>query len=237
MTLNELKELFEEHKQLTRKRTEIFNNDDLSKNQMKKEEEKILPRMEEILGILAEYSSVFSVKAHILSKHIKEVLSHSISESSISCSHTCTGEYYDKEYFEGIEKVYQGKACLEIYIESLGKTETISLFNRQVSKNLSDDIDYFYGIYDVNCLEILNNSNIKYRRCFHNACWLAIEENLKNKNFNLRNKADRNKKLILKKIEELQAQANNLQNKRDEIANNKTIILTTKEIEDITKKI
>ena len=233
MTLNELKSLFEEYNQLKMKRTEIFKNDDLSKNQMNIENGKITPRIEELESIFRKYYLAFSVNANILARKICYILSHNISESEVSFQHACNGEYYNQEFFEGHETRYSGKASLKISINSLGKTETISLFEHTVVKNLKYNIDYVMGNYNLNTYNLLCNNNIKFSQLFHKACWLAIEDSIKSKNKDLQTTVTEKQKLINKKIAELRKQSKLLEKQNKEIEKDSTIILTSKEVEAI----
>lgn len=233
MTLKDLQSLFEEYNQLKMKRTEILKNDDLSKNQMKIENEKITPRIEELKSIFRKYYLTFSVNANILARKICNVLSHNISESEVSFQHACLGKWYEKEYFEGWEKYYQGERCLRIYINSLGETEKITLFNQPVSKDFTFDTDYILGNYNLDCYKLLTDNKVKYSQLFHKACWLAIEDCLKSKNKDLQIKATEKQKLINKKITQLQKQSKLLEKQNNEISTNSTIIFTDEEIFEI----
>ena len=232
MTLKELKALFEERNQLERKKIEICNNDDLSKNQMKQEIAKFSPRIEEIESVLRKYNSTFIVNAGILARKICDVLSHNISESEVSFQHACIGKWYEKEYFEGYEKYYQGERCLRIYINSLGQTEKIRLFNQPVSKDYTFDTDYILGNYYLNCFTLLSDNKIKYSQLFHQACWLAVEECKKAKNFELQTEANKKQKLINKKIKILQKESRLLEKINNKITKTPTVILTRDEIEE-----
>ena len=134
-----------------------------------------------------------------------------------------------------METYYEGYASIKIYIKSLGKTESISLFHRPTSKDLNHSVNYIMGNYNINCYEFLNNDNIKYSELFHDACWLAIEENLKETYKELQTKADTKQKLINKKIEELQNKAKLLERKNKKINNDH--ILEDTEIKEIEKEI
>jgi len=237
MTINDLKELYEDLQNIRNIKKRIKLNKDLSPNQKKKECAWYTPKEKQIKSILKRYFSIFTVNATLLARKICDVLSHNISESEVSFQHACIGKWYEKEYFEGWERFYQGEKCLIIYINSLGKTEKISLFNKPVSKDYTFDTDYILGNYNLNCYELLSDNKIKYSQLFHKACWLAVEENLKLKNNDLKSKVDVKKKLILKKIQELQLEVSKMQNKSATITNDETIVFTDKEMEDITKKI
>ena len=237
MTLKEIKDLFKELQQLKAKKIEIYSNDDLSKNQMDKEFEKIATNIQMLEDVLAKYNKIFNIKAKTFSKHITEVIESEIPNSSVCCSHHCTGKYVEQEHFYGYHTYYVGNAFMLVEIKTKNSIDTIQLFYRNINENLSHSINYILGDYTINILELLNNTSKKHIGLMRKACWLAIEETLKTKNKELLQSNNDQKSLINKKIAELQKQAELLETKNNLIKNEETTVFTTKEIEDITKKI
>jgi len=237
MTLKELKELFKKLQQLKAKKIEIYSNDDLSKNQMDKEFKKIETNIQILEDILARYNKIYNVKAKTLSKYLIEVIESEIPNSSVCCSHHCSGKYVEQEHFYGYHTYFAGNAFMLLEIRTKNSHDVIRLFNRDINENLSNSIDYILGYYQINISELLNNTTKKHIGLIRKACWLAIEETLKTKNKELIQSNEDQKSLINKKIAELQKQAELLETKNNLIKNEETTVFTTKEIEDITKKI
>lgn len=237
MTLKELKELFKKLQQLKAKKIEIYSNDDLSKNQMDKEFKKIETNIEILEAILAKYNKIYNIKAKTLSKHLIKVIENEIPNSSVSCSHHCSGKYVEQEHFYGYHTYYVGNTFMHVEIRTKNSNDVIQLFYRDINENLSNSIDYILGYYEINVLELLNNTSKKHIGLIRKACWLAIEETLKTNNKELIQSNEDQKSLINKKIAELQQQALLLETKNNLIKNEETTLFTNKEMEDISKKI
>ena len=186
MTLKELKNLFDEMNQINLKKQEIYSNDDLSRNQMAFEVEKLNPRLHDIQNLLSKYKTAFEVKASTLVDQIKKSLTKDYPNiTSFDNAHLCDGKYIEVEHFYGFHRYFSGNAKLYIAF-SIGKdNQKINLFEREVNEDLSYSTDYILGNYNVSLYELLQNNKLPYAPQIRNACWNAIKDAVKERNANI----------------------------------------------------
>lgn len=243
MTLQTLKNLFNELQRLRKKQAEIYSNNDLSRNQMNAEFQKIAPRMQQIENILGEYSKTFKIEAIVLANELKKLFINKFPKAQVGVVHECIGEHADVEHFYGYHHYFEGTKTMALEIIKNNNSELIVLHKEQTSEDLSKNLDYLLGRYKVNIYELLLNNNLKYTNLIHKACWLAISETVKTKN---KEKVKENKNaqtLIQKKIKELQKKSKKLENETISIQDNNETIFSDDEfmhsslIKDEFKKI
>ncbi len=231
MTLKEFKNSCEELKKLNKRVKEISNNDDLSKNEQNRQIALIKPRIDELYPLITKYVRLFNTTTNDFAEQLKIEFEKDYPGLKISVSNICEGKYYDKEYFEGIERYFAGKKYIRLTVTAGGKEKIIKLLENTTSTNNNDDVDFLLGKNEINITRLygslLNNSTLEFSNTIEKACWNIAEQNHKRICETKIQPADEKRKSLIRERFEM----------LDEISRLKKIDSLTKEIDALTKEI
>ena len=197
-TLKDLKSMVEQLKELNNKKREIFNNDDLSKNQMNKLWSKLEPKQQELKILLAKYVYIFDIKRKDLhleeafKNHGLEIVFDTIFLQSES---TSEGFYRDYTFYDIIFK-----DTMEVRYKD--KTENVQLIHfNESSCHYYDDMKFYTGDYLLSVFPFLTEDKYECSSILQEACWKAIANKYKQKRNSAIQNNEKNKNLILQKLE------------------------------------
>lgn len=183
MTFKEFKNCCKELKELNNNVFEIRNNDDLSKNEQINKISFLQPRINELNALLIKHSSLFNTTTKDFEKHLQTAFEKDYPNLTVSAYNICDGFYYEKEYFEGIEKYFTGKKYINLTICNEEKEKSIKLLEKNISTNYNYDTDFILGKNKINVMDLLEtllaNNSIDYSTTIEEACWLVAEQNHK----------------------------------------------------------
>lgn len=183
MTLKEFKNSCEELKQLNKKINEISNNDDLSRNEQNRQIALIKPRVDELYPLILKYVKLFNTTTNDFAKQLKLAFEKKYPGLKISVSNICEGKYYEKEYFEGYEKHFEGKKYIRLTVTAGKKEKVIKLLENTTSIDNNNDVDFLLGNNEINIARLygslLNNNKIEFANTIEKACWNIVEQNHK----------------------------------------------------------